>query len=158
MATIKDILIYFCKEYPHKAELSKARLTKMVYLADWKSAIDRKKTLTDIEWVYNHYGPYVDDVWSTVRKERDIFKSADETNFYGSSKEVVMLVSEDTPDNLENEERKILDKIIEVTKEKYWNDFISLVYSTYPVRKSERYDSLNLVKLAKEYKLEKIFM
>ena len=35
MAKLVDVVGYLCEHYPHKAELSKARLTKMVYLADW---------------------------------------------------------------------------------------------------------------------------
>jgi hypothetical protein len=46
MAELKDIIAYYCKQYPHKAELSKARLTKMVYLADWKSAIGQPPLLS----------------------------------------------------------------------------------------------------------------
>jgi hypothetical protein len=41
MATLGDVMAYLCEHYPHKDDLSKARLTKLVYLADWKSAIER---------------------------------------------------------------------------------------------------------------------
>ncbi len=50
MAALKDIIAYYCDRYPHKEELSKARLTKMVYLADWKSAIVHGKQISDIKW------------------------------------------------------------------------------------------------------------
>jgi hypothetical protein len=53
MARLRDVVAYLCHEYPHKGELSKARLTKMVYLADWRSAIERGSQVTDIEWVFN---------------------------------------------------------------------------------------------------------
>ncbi len=35
-----------------------------------------------------------------------------------------------------------------------WDGFIKLVYSTYPILKSERYSELNLVEFAKQYLLE----
>ena len=31
---LRDIVAYVCKNYPYKDELSNARVTKMVYLAD----------------------------------------------------------------------------------------------------------------------------
>jgi hypothetical protein len=154
MAELKDIIAYYCKEYPHKAELSKARLTKMVYLADWKSAIDRGKQISKIEWIYNHYGPYVDDVANTAQKD-PIFNIESTTNMFGGNKEVVRLRSEKYSPSLHDDEKKILNHIISITSDKYWNTFMELVYSTYPILKSDKYSTLDLVALAKEYKATK---
>ena len=68
-AMLRDVVAYLCSHYPHREELSKARLTKMVYLADWKSALQRGSQLTEIKWQFNHYGPYVDDVVNSVRND-----------------------------------------------------------------------------------------
>lgn len=154
MADLKDIIAYYCKQYPHKAELSKARLTKMVYLADWKSAIDRGKQVSNIQWVYNHYGPYVDDV-ANVAQSDSIFDIQSTTNMFGGNKEVVRLKSENYSPSITNAEKSILDHIISITSTKYWNTFMELVYSTYPILKSPKYSSLDLVALAKEYQAAK---
>ena len=58
---ISNIIKYLLKEYPHKAELSASRLTKMIYLMDWKSSIDYGRQITNAQWHFDHYGPYVDD-------------------------------------------------------------------------------------------------
>ena len=42
-----------------------------------------------------------------------------------------------------------------VTKDKTWDQFITFVYSTYPIVNSERYSQLDLVALAQEYKMKK---
>jgi len=62
MAAITDILAYILNRYPHAQEMSNARITKMVYLADWKHAIDSHRQISSINWVFNNYGPFVWDV------------------------------------------------------------------------------------------------
>ena len=62
MASIKDVLAYIITKYPYESELSKARLTKLVYLSDWESSVSRGKSITDLEWYFNHYGPYIDEI------------------------------------------------------------------------------------------------
>lgn len=155
MAELRDIIAYYCKKYPHKMELSKARLTKMVYLADWKSCINRGKQISKINWVYNHFGPYVEDVANTAQTD-SIFDIKSTTNFLGKSKQVVKLKSENyDPKSLSVADKNILDHIISITSKRYWNSFIELVYSTYPIIKSEKFSNLNLVELAEEYKQNK---
>lgn len=66
MDKLEAVIAYLCENYPHKSELSKARLTKLVYLADWKSCIESNKQISGIEWVFNHYGPYVDDIYNAA--------------------------------------------------------------------------------------------
>ena len=155
MAKIRDIIAYFCKHYPHPAELSKARLTKMVYLADWRSAMSRRKQLTAIRWVFNHYGPYVDDVYEVATSD-PIFNVESSINMHGGYKEVISLKKRNYEPEITNSEKEILDHIIKVTACKYWNDFMKLVYSTYPIRNSERYDELDLINFASQYELEKM--
>jgi uncharacterized protein YwgA len=150
MAEIKDIIAYFCKKYPHKSELSKARLTKMVYLADWRSCLKRGRQISPIQWIFNHYGPYVEDV-ANVASTDTRFVVETTTNSYGSAKELVRLKNENVDVKITNAEREIIDHIIQKVSPLYWNSFIELVYSTYPIRKSRRYEELDLVSLAEDY-------
>ena len=48
MDNVKDIVAYICCKYPYSSELSNARLTKLVYLADWMSAVANDEQVTDI--------------------------------------------------------------------------------------------------------------
>jgi hypothetical protein len=48
-----------------------------------------------------------------------------------------------------------LDFVIEKTKDLEWNDFIRLIYSTYPIVTQDKYSKLDLVSLAKEYQKTK---
>jgi uncharacterized protein YwgA len=155
MNKLQSIVAYFCSKYPHKSELSNARLTKLVYLADWFSSLVDGKPMTNINWVFNHYGPYVDDVVDSVRGTQG-FSIECEQNAYGASKNVISFIGNEEDIDLSQREEKILDVVIEKTKHLYFNDFIDYVYSTYPVKSQERYSALNLEALAKQYKQKSI--
>jgi hypothetical protein len=151
MADLRDVVVYLCKHYPHPQELSKARLTKMVYLADWRSALSEDHQITNITWEFNHYGPYVRDVEQVARQDPDLTLTTT-VSYYGAPKDLIAVRPDVREPRLSEEEREILDYVISNTKTLYWSDFINLVYSTYPVRESAKYSHLNLVKLAGEYK------
>ena len=155
MSRLKDIIQSICIKYPHKTELSKARLTKLVYLSDWFASLVKDEPLTEVKWLFNHHGPYVDDIYEAISKDEN-FKIVETTNYYGSKKHLIMYSSNNQEKStLDSFEQKILDNVIEKTKTMYFSDFIDYVYSTYPVASSERYSKLDLKKLAKQYKSEK---
>lgn len=154
MDKLKSVIAYFCKKYPYPTELSKARLTKLVYLSDWFSSLLDKKQITNIKWLFNHYGPYVDDVVSLARTDPD-FKIIPSTTMYGTDKYLVEFHGEQEQILLTDREKEILDAVIEKTKTMYFNSFIDYVYSTYPVQSKERYSFLDLTKLAEDYRRAK---
>lgn len=153
--TLKDVVAYLCDNYPRSEDLSNARITKMVYLADWKSAIERARQLTGLTWEFNHYGPYVPDVVRMARKEEG-FTVETGRNAYGEPRDLIRHMPE-AADNTSNypslaaEDRKLLDFVINSVKDKNFQEFIKLVYSTYPIVTSDRYSKLDLVPLARDY-------
>lgn len=151
MAALKDIIAYILKVYPHKFELSNARVTKMIYLADWRHAITSSCQVSPISWYFNNYGPFVWDVKDTALANPELFDVQETTNAYGDSKILLSLKDDDYILQLSEEERKSIDHVIEKTKALNWNSFIRLVYSTYPIASSERYTHLNLEEKASEY-------
>lgn len=153
MNKLQQIIAFLCSEYPNKSEITKARLTKMVYLADWFSALLDGKQLTGIEWVFNHYGPYVDDVVNAVQNVPG-FNIEQQSTMYGDSKYVISYNGNADALQLAQREKDILKAVVDKTKPLYFNDFINYVYSTYPVKTKERYSTLDLVSLAKQYKDE----
>lgn len=154
METLKDILAYFCLNYPYPNELSKARLVKMLYLADWKNSIEHQKQLTNTDWIFNQYGPYVNDIIETIKYDTR-FEIIDKTNSYGSPKQLIKVINNYNILNLNQENKKILDFVINATSVLSYSDFIDLVYSTYPIKVSSKMSELNLVQLANDYKKSK---
>lgn len=148
---IGDLVRYILKVYPHATELSKARLNKIIYLIDWKSALEHEEQLTSIEWKFNHYGPYVKTIEEIIQND-DRFQIVSTTNFYGNEKNLIEIIDDKNFSDPTEEEQEIIDFIIEKTKKFYWDKFINLVYSTYPIISQEKGSQLNLIELAKEYK------
>lgn len=150
MAKIKDVTAYVCATYPHKDELSKARVTKLVYLADWKAAQKNKKQLTKIEWYFHNYGPYVDAVVESALKDPR-FDVVSTSTMYGDSKTLFTIKRDaEYRKGLSEGDRDIIDSVIDETKDLYWDSFIKHVYDTYPIRVTDRHKTLNLVSLAKQ--------
>ncbi|RZM80366.1 hypothetical protein C3B51_12465 [Pseudoalteromonas rubra] len=147
-----NIIKYILLNYPHKDELSASRLTKMLYLVDWKSSLDSNRQITNANWFFNHYGPYVEDFIEMARLDRDIVIE-EATTFYGGYKQMLRLEQYSSNDiYIGVFERGVVDFVISATKDKHYDEFIQLVYSTYPVVSSQRYSHLDLVAKAREYK------
>ncbi|WP_108485587.1 Panacea domain-containing protein [Oceaniglobus ichthyenteri] len=150
MAEIADIAAYFCENYPHKSELSKTRLTKLVYLADWEFAKMEGRQMTPIRWYFHNFGPYVDDVIESVSSDsRFVVKEV--KNAYGDSKLEIHLRNVDRPAyKLADREIEVLNDVISRTSTMYWNAFIKHVYETPPIANSDRYNYLDLNNFAVE--------
>lgn len=144
MNDLAYVMAYFCKNYPHKNEISNARLTKMVYLADLFSIEKRQIPITKIRWYFDNYGPYVDSI-KIEAENNNIFQTIADKTIYGTPKLQIKLA--DNSLDLRNESRdydNILNRVIQETKHLNWNDFISYVYNTDPVKNARRYSYLNL--------------
>lgn len=152
MADLKMLMAYFCKNYPYKDDISKARLNKMIYLADWKSAIEREMQVSSIRWIYNNYGPYVNEI-AELAKQDDWFIIYNTVNDFGHKKNIIY-INEYVQDNditLLECDKEYLNYVIKTTHSLNWADFIRLVYSTYPIISSTRKSSLNLIEKASIY-------
>lgn len=147
MVKITSIVRYFIQNYPHPEELSKARITKMVYLADWYSVKSNNKQLTKINWFYDHYGPFVTDVFLEVSKDQN-FEIVNSVNRYGNPKQIITLKKNNFSllifSKVDEVTRKILDEVIADTKNLYWTEFIKYVYSTPPIAEGTKYSELVL--------------
>ena len=145
-----DLIKYIVENYPHPDELSKARLNKIIYLIDWKSAIDKEEQITDINWYFNHYGPYVKEIEELILDDNRFFLQPTIT-IYGNEKTIITLVDDTGFNSPTVDEKTIIDFVIEKTRRFYWKRFIELVYSTYPIISQEKGSNLDLVSLAKAY-------
>ncbi len=141
--TLNDLIKYFCSMYPHSQELSKARLTKMIYLADWENFKLSNNQLSDIKWYFDNFGPYVTDVVDTAYNDPDVRLVSTRT-IYGTEKTLIEYKGA-TP-TLDESVKIILDQVIESTKTLSWKNFIEYVYATPPIKESTRYNYLDFSK------------
>lgn len=154
-SSILDLAVYIFRNYPNPLQLSKPRLVKLMYLIDWKHCIDFGEQATDIKWYFNHYGPYVDDVINTIKEANEDFEVTSYLNpFGGGNSDRIKLISQKNIE-LPMPVKISSDIIISKTNGFDWTTFISIVYSTYPVKTSSKYTYLNLIEDAKRYKMLK---
>lgn len=155
MKRFTDLAAYLYLRYPNPRELSLPRLFKLIYLADWKYAIDKGQRLTNLDWTYNHYGPAITEVNSDLERD-DRFALEKFTTLDGKVGQVVRLKDNvPEPNSLSDEEKSILDYVVRESHKLDWADFIRLIYSTYPIESQARDTKLDLLQLASEYNLQR---
>ena len=93
MAILKDIMAYIITNYPHKLDLSNAKLTKMIYLSDRRHAIRYGNQISSIRWYFDNYGPFVWDIKDEAEKDNQ-FTVSEFLNAYGTPKIVISLKNE----------------------------------------------------------------
>lgn len=148
----KTVAAYLASNYPYPHELSESRLVKMMYLADWRAAIIHGERLTDIEWIFNHYGPYTSQATSDII-DRNGFRVRESQNYYGSNKRIFEYVGDKAIlESLQPWQIEVIDFVITETKHLSYSAFMKLVYGTYPIVVSDRYSTLDLVCLAEHYR------
>jgi hypothetical protein len=151
MKKLKNIIEYILLNYPQSDELSKPRLVKLIYLIDWKYTIDYKNQYTDIRWYFNHYGPYVEDVINLMKSDSETFEVTSYANPYSGGITDKFKLRKETSPILDENVIKTAKFIMENTYHMSWSKFISLVYSSYPIKKSEKYTYLDLESFSIEF-------
>lgn len=150
MDKLQEVIQYICCYYAYPQELSNARLTKMVYLADWNSAQRLGRQITTINWYFDHHGPFVDDVINAARRDPNIRLDKTE-NFYGRPKTLFTYVGKPVRPNLLNQDEiNVINNVMAETQQFTFDPFIRYVYNTYPIATADRYEYLNLVQLARQ--------
>lgn len=144
---LQDIIFYFLQK---NKELPNARITKLVYLLDWEYSLKYGRQLTNIEWFFDYYWPFVRDIENVISENSDIFKVKTYTNLSWNSGKFFSTKWEKSI-NLDKNVIDLIDSIIQKTKDLTFNEFIKYVYSTYPVYKTRQFNKLNLVELAQEF-------
>ncbi len=150
MTNLEKLIRYLLINYPNSLELSKPRLVKLIYLIDWKYTIETGDQYTNINWIYNHYGPYVEDVINVIKSDKAIFKIESSQNPFGGITDKFELIDK-TEIILENKIKEVTDLMISYTYKLNWTEFINLIYSSYPIRKNLKYSSLDLKEIAKDF-------
>jgi hypothetical protein len=151
MTNLELLIRYILLNYPNIGELSKPRLVKLIFLIDWKYTIENGKQFTNINWYFNHYGPYVNDIIDLMRAQTDVFQVKSYRNQYEGITDKFHLIDK-SPITLTTEVKNITDLLIDYTYKLTWSNFISLVYSSYPIKTSLKYTNLDLVKMSDEFR------
>lgn len=146
--------VYLMENDPFSYDFSRGRLTKLIYLADWKAAQRLGRQITATPWYFHNYGPYVPELMDMLLEDAAIEEAGGE-NLLGKARSFLRLHPEYDPAAvaaLDENERKILSEVLDETSGMNWTQFIKKIYATYPVEQSSRYSDLDLVAFAREEK------
>lgn len=151
MAQIKDLVAGFFQCLPVRAEISEERLAKLVYLADWKHAIQNDgRQITELKWYFDSYGPYASQVFDIVHRS-PIFRTRQLSKEWEDSQFVVALFDHSYDPTLKPSERDAIRHVTSVAAARSWGELIKLVSSTYPILAGPRYEFINMPAMAKAY-------
>lgn len=150
-SALKELMLCILAKYPHPNDMSNSRLTKTVFLCDWKSCLESGAGISGVEWYIDHYGPYVDDVIDLAKSDPD-FYVVNVQSENGKSKNLVGLSGDARCYyDLSVSDEAYVDFVIGLTEDKGYDEFINLIYSLYPVITSSKFGRIDLVKKARDY-------
>lgn len=148
---LRNVMLYIVKNYPYEEDLTKTRITKLVYLIDWEYTKRYGKQMTEISWYFDHYGPYVSDVLDEADDDHTVSIQSTTSNF-GTIKYIVRPKYDRESihfENLDSREISVINDVFDKTKMLSWNQFINYVYETPPIKESSKYCNLDLTKFIK---------
>ena len=156
MAELQDVISYACAKYPYASSVPLSTLTKILYLAEWRSAITRKRQLTQARWLLNQSGPFSPDIATALAATPTFAVGRSQSIFKPSPLRVSLRQVDAGWKGLTVEDKEVLDFVLRVISTKSYGEFIRLVESTYPVYKNpENTAALDLVGLAERYLSER---
>lgn len=154
MNTVDDIVGYICKNFPHNEELSKGRITKLIFLADWFMCLAYARQISPIVWYVNQYGPFTEDI-DNLLQSNPLFTLKETDNYYGGNKKFFFLKdANEFQDHLPEDDRKILLSVINKTQDLSWDKFRKVVLNSYPLSTNDNtnYQQINLISLSASYR------
>ena len=130
--------------------LSESRLKYLVYLADWKSAIERGRQITQLQWEYGRWGLHIP---KPVRQARELIgpNLMHGQNPLGYLLDKAPFVIRKKYPTLGDEDRQILDFVVGGAGRYDILELRRLVDSTWPLFSQDPPVKLDLVTLAKDY-------
>lgn len=156
MTELLPILKYLHINYSDaccECSVSMSRLVKMLYLADWKSAIDHGEPLTSVQWWIDDCGPNTNEVLNCLKDNPEHFLLDFSLDEHGNIKVSVALCNtEDSIDTLSEDCRNTLDFVLSTMSRLSWTEVTRLVISTYPMITQATGSDLDLAALAKEHR------
>ena len=141
MAHTIEALTYIAVTANKSVPLSLLRMTTLLYLSDWRSALQYEKQISDIQWMH----PF-------VSKLPEIAQRLSIAHFKLDSQLNVEFVGEPlSHSSLPREEQECIDFVLRTEGHKGWIESFRLAYSTYPMFSQSPQAILDLVGLAKQY-------
>jgi hypothetical protein len=135
-----------------EASFGKTKLVKLLYLIDVEFFRSFSRQLTNIEWIFYHYGPYAFSLEQTF-SELDLDIPQEDVFTASGAKAKIFRLEKHITSDLENStgaDKIIIDRVIKSWGYSDLNPLLSYVYfHTEPMITAERGESLDFSKIKK---------
>jgi hypothetical protein len=136
---VRKLLLYIVDQFQDmEAEISTIRLVKMLYLIDLEYYIRHDATLTGIEWVYYHFGPYFFAVGDILRSASIDLDAREITTRSGKGYTYRSLESQDISKDVDFATEQQINHILQNWALEDTDSLLKFVYSTPPIKAGQR--------------------
>ena len=150
MCEFSDIAC-FILENSGKMPVSRSRLIKTIYLADWRAAIVQGSQITNADWVLSECGPYSPEIRQELTDNTTNFE-IEACEIHDRMMNVVKLKKLTGLRSFGQKDEVVTSFLRKKALRLDWGHFNQLVNSTFPVRVSLVGDKLDLADMAQKYK------
>jgi hypothetical protein len=140
MTETAETLAYIVSKATGNVPLTLLRVTTLLYLTDWRSALTLNRQITTIGWIQ----PF-------VVKLPEVGKLLTEMGVSVSDQLVTGVPEPYLSAKLSHDAQGCIDFVLNVEMQKGWTEVFRLAYSTYPMFSQPAHAPLDLVALAQMY-------
>lgn len=144
---MNNINLEIIKYLTNNTIVSQNKLEKQLYLVDWFSCLINEKQLSNFDWKSDN-GPKAKGLNKLIHDNDDIFKIIERNN-------IKSIHFENYLNNFQEKDSKIINFVLEKTKDLNISELTDYVFSSYPFQSSYRNYDLDLKELSLEYLEEK---
>ena len=139
--------------------MSRTRLQKLVYLCDVEHYRKYGRTLSGVEWVFLHYGPYAAELQDTVAQLVDLDEIEEKRFTAKTNRAGYTYRPKGRPEDLDSEgrdllrphEQKLIDSVVAEWGLESFNRLLDFVYfETEPMTKARRGEPLDFTAVQPE--------
>ena len=152
MGTTEQLIAYFIQKLSGK--ITKTQLMKLIFLADVESVKFTNTQISDIKWIFHHYGPYDEKLDKRLRAlVKEGLISVEQKNKKSKPEEIYFLYKF-TGKKLQSDfgvvKKDIIDTIISQFGSFTLDSLLKYVYNSDPVKQTEKGNHFDLVEIAKQ--------
>lgn len=144
---MSNINLEIIKYLTNNTIVSQNKLEKQLYLVDWFSCLINENQLSSFDWKSDN-GPKAKGLNKLIHDNDDILKIIEKNN-------IKSIHFENYLNNFQEKDSKIINFVLEKTKDLNISELTDYVFSSYPFQASHRNYDLNLKELSLEYLEEK---
>jgi len=136
---VRKLLLYIVDQLQDmEAQVSTIRLVKLLYLIDLEYFIKHKKTLTEINWVFYHYGPYFFEVGDVLRSASIDLEAREVMTQRGKGYTYRVIDTQDISKLVDFTTEQQINRIIKQWALEDTQALLDFVYNTPPIKKGQR--------------------